>query len=89
MNVDNTIASMAVGIGFIQMYLDINRSKKMDETSKNALLLSIVASCLWFIYQYRLHGINFMVMYTTIGILVQLYILNNISAKEVEPIILR
>ena len=86
MDVDNTIAGLAFGIGFIQMYQDLKKSEKVDETSKNAILLSLVGSCLWLIYQSRKYGMNFTVAYTTLGIIIQLYVLNKILVKEMKEV---
>jgi hypothetical protein len=84
MDVDNTIATIAFGIGFIQMYQDLKKSETVDETSKNAILLSIVGSILWLIYQSRKYGLNFTVAYTSLGIIIQLYLLNKILVKEMK-----
>ena len=82
MKTDNVVAAFAFGIGFIQMYQDYMRSEEMDEKSKNAVLLSLLASCLWLIYQSRMYGMNFTVAYTGVGLLLQLYLLNKILVKE-------
>jgi hypothetical protein len=50
--------------------------------SKNAVLLSLLASCLWLIYQSRKYGMNFTVAYTGVGVLLQIYLLNKILVKE-------
>ena len=84
MDANNVVAAFAFGIGFIQMYQDYMRSDEMDEKSKNAVLLSLLASCLWLIYQSKQYGMNFTVAYTTLGLLIQLYILNKILIKENE-----
>ena len=84
MNTDNVIAAVAFGIGFIQMYQDLIKSEKVDEKSKNAVILSIIASSLWFIYQSRKYGMNFTVAYTGIGLAIQVYILNKILITESE-----
>ena len=84
MDANNVVAAFAFGIGFIQMYQDYTRSDEMDEKSKNAVLLSLLASCLWLIYQSRQYGMNFTVAYTGLGLLLQLYILNKILIKESE-----
>ena len=84
MDANNTIAAIAFGIGFIQMYQDYMKSDEMDAKSKNAVLLSFIASCLWLIYQSRRYGMNFTVAYTGVGLLLQLYILNKILVKENE-----
>jgi Na+/proline symporter len=82
MDANNVVAAFAFGIGFIQMYQDYMRSEEMDEKSKNAVLLSLLASCLWLIYQSRKYGMNFTVAYTGFGVLLQIYLLNKILVKE-------
>ena len=82
MDANNVVAAFAFGIGFIQMYQDYTRSDEMDEKSKNAVLLSLLASCLWLIYQSRQYGMNFTVAYTGLGLLLQVYLLNKILIKE-------
>ena len=89
MNTDNVIAGIAFGLGFVQMYQDLIRSEKVNERSKNAVLLSILASCLWLTYQSRKYGMNFTVAYTGIGLAIQLYVLNKILIKESETILIR
>jgi hypothetical protein len=84
MDTNNVIAAIAFGIGFIQMYQDLIKSDKVDEKSKNAVMLSILASSLWFIYQSRKYGMNFTVAYTGVGLAIQVYILNKILVKESE-----
>jgi len=89
MDTNNVIAAIAFGIGFIQMYQDVTKTEKVDEKSKNAILLSIIASCLWLIYQSRKYGMNFTVAYTGIGLAVQMYVLNKILVKENDLILFR
>jgi Na+/proline symporter len=84
MDANNLVAAFAFGIGFIQMYQDYMRSDDMDEKSKNAVLMSLLASCLWLIYQSRKYGMNFTVAYTGLGLLLQVYLLNKILVKENE-----
>ena len=84
MDTNNVVAAFAFSIGFIQMYQDYIRSDEMDEKSKNAILLSLLTSCLWLIYQSRQYGMNFTVAYTTLGLVLQLYLLNKILVKENE-----
>ena len=84
MKSNEMLAGIAFAIGFMQMYRDYMRSDEMDEKSKNAVLLSLLASCLWLIYQYRQYGMNFAVAYTTLGLALQLYLLNKILVKENE-----
>jgi len=79
MNFDNAIATAAFGIGFYQMYNDVLRSDEMEESSKKAIMLGIVGSILWFVYQSRKYGMNFTTAYTGIGLVIQLYVLGRIT----------
>jgi hypothetical protein len=64
------------------MYQDLKRSEEVDEKSKNAVMLGVLASIMWLIYQSRKYGMNFTVAYTGVGLLIQLYVLNKILVKE-------
>src|SRR6056300_146160 len=61
MDANNVVAAFAFGIGFIQMYQDYMRSDTMTPEAKNSVLLGLLASCLWLIYQSRKYGMNFTV----------------------------
>jgi dipeptide/tripeptide permease len=83
MDANNAVAVIAFGIGFIQMYQDYMRSDDtLTPEAKNSILLGLVASCLWLIYQSKKYGMNFTVAYTGVGLLLQVYILNKILVKE-------
>jgi len=82
MDFNDIIASIAFGVGFIMMYQDVQRADELDERSKTRILMSVLASMLWFTYQSRKHGMNASTMYTGIGLSVQLYLLNKILLKE-------
>ena len=84
MKSNEMLAGIAFAIGFMQMYRDYMRSDEMDEKSRNGIRLALFANCLWLIYQYREHGVNFSVMYTVLAISLQLYLLNKILVKENE-----
>ena len=85
MDTNEIIASIAFGIGFVLMYRDIEHSDKIDVERKNVILLGLISSLLWFVHQYRRYGLNMTTMYTSTGIIVQLYILNKILLKEKDP----
>jgi len=82
MDTNDIIASIAFGIGFVLMYRDIEHSDKIDVERKNIILLGLISSLLWFVHQYRRYGLNMTTVYTSTGIIVQLYILNKILLKE-------
>ena len=84
MDANNVVAAIAFGIGFIQMYQDYIKSDTLTPEAKGSVLLGLLASSLWLIYQSRKYGMNFTVGYTTMGLLLQLYILNKILIKETE-----
>ena len=85
MDTNDIIASIAFGIGFVLMYRDIEHSDKIDVERKNVILLGLISSLLWFVHQYRRYGLNMTSVYTSTGIIVQLYILNKILLKEKDP----
>ena len=84
---DNLVASNAFGLGFVQMYEQVRSIKDIDVNLKNTVILSIITSILWFVYQYRKYGLNMTTMYTSVGLVVQLYVLNAILLKEKDRIL--
>jgi len=82
MEFNDIIATAAFGIGFIQMYSDVQNSDELTKKSKKRILLGVIASILWLTYQSRKYGINTTTMYTTIGLIVQLFLLNKILIKR-------
>ena len=85
MNTNDIISSIAFGIGFVQMYNQVQTSDELDVGAKNMLLMSTLTSVLWLTYQYRKFGLNITTLYTSAGLIVQLYVLNKILLKEREP----
>jgi hypothetical protein len=86
MNTNDIISSIAFGIGFVQMYNQVQTSDELDVGAKNMLLMSTLTSVLWLTYQYRKFGMNITTLYTSAGLIVQLYVLNKILLKEKERI---
>ena len=81
MSLDITLPMAAFGIGTFQMYQTFNKIKKTGDLSghkRNYVILSIVASVFWFIYQLRRSGANFTLAYTTLGLALEIYILHEI-----------
>ena len=79
---DEIISSVAFGLGFIEMYGQVQNIENIDVNLKRTVMLGILTSSLWFVYQYRKYGLNATTLYTTTGLIVQLYILNSILVKE-------
>ena len=86
MNTNDIISSIAFGIGFVQMYNQVQTSDELDVSAKNMLVMSTLTSVLWLTYQYRKFGLNITTLYTSDGLIVQLYVLNKILLKEKERI---
>lgn len=84
MNFDEIIASIAFSIGFLMMYRDLEKSENVDVKMKKNVMLSIFVSCLWFTYQYRKFGTNISTVYTGVGLILQIYILNRILLEETK-----
>ena len=79
---DDILPSLAMGLGLVQLYDQVRSVKDIDVNLKNAVILSIITSILWFTYQYRKYGLNMTTLYTSAGLVVQLYVLNAILLKE-------
>jgi hypothetical protein len=85
MQLDTTLATSALGIGVFQMYQTFNKIRKtgdLSEHKRNYVILSVVASIFWFIYQFRRSGANLTLAYTTLGLALQIYILREILIRE-------
>ena len=82
MNANDIISSIAFGIGFVQMYNQVQTSDELGVSAKNMLVMSTLTSVLWLVYQYRKFGLNITTLYTSAGLIVQLYVLNKILLKE-------
>lgn len=80
---DGLIATSAISIGVAQMLLRISTVKheKIDVNTYPLLYSGIIASILWSLYQYRT-GANYSVVYSIFGLLVQLYILHELTSRE-------
>ncbi len=82
MDLNEIISSVAFGMGFLQMYDQVDKlEEQMDE---KMLYMALVASFLWVIYQYRKFGMNISTVYTSIGFIVQLYTLRSILRRKTD-----
>jgi hypothetical protein len=82
MNFDEIISSVAFSLSFIEIYKQIETADFVNVETKSVVVLSLISSCLWFIYQYRKFQANVTTIFTGVGIAVQVYILNKIISKE-------
>lgn len=79
---DEIISSVAMGLGLVQMYQHVREIDEIGLEMKNTIILGLLTSFLWLVYQYRKYGLNATTIYTSAGLIVQLYILNKILLKE-------
>jgi len=86
MKTDDIISGIAFGLGFIQLYGQVRKVEEIDVDMKNTILLGILTSSLWLVYQSRKYGFNATTLYTSAGLIVQLYILNKILLKEKDRV---
>jgi hypothetical protein len=84
---DDILPSLAMGLGLVQLYDQVRSVKDIDVNLKNTITLSIITSILWFTYQYRKYGLNMTTLYTSAGLVVQIYVLNAILLKEKDRIL--
>ena len=83
---EELLAKIAFGIGFVQMYADILSADSVDIGLKKSIIIGIISSTFWLIYQYSKYGLNITTTHTTLGLAVQLYILNKILMKETNKV---
>ena len=86
MDFDTAVVVPALIIGGIQMYQTFDKVRKTGTSkhTKSYVIMSIVASVLWMIYQFRRSGMNFTFAYTGIGLALQIYILTEMQ-KGLNP----
>jgi len=82
MKIDDIIASIALGLGFVQIYDNFNRSDEVGEESKHMLLLGIITTSLWLTYQSRRYGVNLLTVNTSIALAVQVYVISRIYKNK-------
>ena len=78
MNADNFLAGTAVGLGLYQM---VDRLGDVENLSVKYLMIGILANILWILYQTR-KGANYSALYTGIGLVFQLYALNQVLLRD-------
>ena len=82
MKFDDIIASIALGLGFVQIYDNFNRSDEVGEESKHMLFVGIVTTTLWLMYQTRRYGFNLLTVNTSIALAVQLYVITRVYKNK-------
>ena len=79
---DTIIPGVAMSLGLVQLYSQVRSVDEIDVDMKNTIILGTITSSLWLVYQAREYGINATTLYTSAGLIVELYILNKILLKE-------
>ncbi len=82
MKIDDIISSIALGLGFVQIYDNFNRSDEVGEESKHMLILGIITTSLWLTYQSRRYGLNLLTVNTSIALAVQVYVMSRIYKNK-------
>ena len=84
MNTDDNIAVLAMIFGTVEMMYyarDLFNTKTMRAYSLEQVLIGILASILWIVYQYR-KGANVSATYSVIGLLLSLYVLKRLLKER-------
>jgi hypothetical protein len=87
-NTDDVLASSAVALGIWQMAINLQYLYYHDDVSSynlQSVYIGILASSLWLLYHYR-NGANYTAVYVSLGLALQLYVLQRISAKGTEAV---
>ena len=79
---DTIIPGVAMSLGLVQLYEQVRSVEEIDVDMKNTILLGTITSSLWLVYQFKKYGLNATTLYTSAGLVVQLYVLNKILLKE-------
>ena len=82
MNLNDIIASVAIGLGFVQMYDKLQKSEEVGEESRDVLIMGVTTTSLWLTYQYRKFGLNMLTINTSVALAVQIYVLNRIVKNK-------
>ena len=82
MNLNDIIASVAIGLGFVQMYDKLQKSEEVGEESKDILIMGVTTTALWLTYQYRKFCLNMLTINTSVALAVQIYVLNRIVKNK-------
>ena len=76
------IASTALATSLVKMYMDFENSADVDVKFKNSIIFGIIVTTTWLIYYANQYGFSHFTIYTSISLLLQLYVLKNIMDKE-------
>ena len=83
---DDLMATTAIALGVGQTMIHMNDVIITDDVSSysfQTVFIGIVASSLWMLYQFR-KGSNYSAVYSSAGLVAQLYILQRLLVKSKE-----
>ena len=81
MDLNQIISSVGFSLGIDKMIDQLKTAKKKVE-DKKMLYLTLAATVLWAVYQFRKLGMQFTTVYTLIGLAVQIYVLKQILDQD-------
>ena len=82
MELNEIISSVGFGVGFIQMYDQLNEERKKVE-DRTMIYLALFASLLWLVFNIRKYGLNeFTTFYAVAGFMVQAYVVKTILDQD-------
>ena len=81
MDLNQIISSVGFSLGIVQMFDQLKTAKKKVE-DKKMLYLTLAATVLWAVDQFRKLGMEFTTVYTLIGLVVQIYVLKQILDQD-------
>jgi hypothetical protein len=81
MDLNQIISSVGFSLGIVQMFDQLKTAKKKVE-DKKMLYLTLAATVLWAVYEFRKLGMQFTTVYTLIGLAVQIYVLKQILDQD-------
>ena len=82
MNFNDIIASVAIGLGFVQMYDTLQKSEEVGDESRDIIVRGIITTALWLTYQYRKFGLNMLTINTSVALAVQIYVMNRVVKNK-------
>ena len=72
-------AAIAMGTGQLMIHgIDVYNSKDLSSYSFPSVLIGVSASLLWTLYQFNKEGMNYSVVYSGFGLVIQIYILQKL-----------
>lgn len=78
---NDILATTAIALGTGQMFvhgIDVFRTGDVSSYNFPSVFIGVAASLMWTLYQFNKEGMNYSVVYSGFGLVVQLYILQKL-----------